>query len=236
MTCCQRIKRGQVYYATPPEVETKGCWCHACFTDMKGERLPWAGDTLRKADLVRRRLLLFAVCCCMLWFIASCGVCVHALEDWGCLMDGGREALASCLHCCNFPSGRLLCCRVRHESVFSVILRSHARHAEACPPPHPGRPQVKRKNEEEVEEAWVQCDCCLRWVHQICGLFNKGQNSTQNHYLCPECLHVGISKGVRGRIIDRPQVRPCRSDSTACLYAKAARPSCFQSQNCILGI
>ncbi len=40
-TCGQRIKRGQTYYATPPEqpdASLKGCWCHQCFTDSK-ERL-----------------------------------------------------------------------------------------------------------------------------------------------------------------------------------------------------
>jgi len=40
MLCGQRIKRGQVYYGTPPEYENKGCWCHACYTDIKGE-FPW---------------------------------------------------------------------------------------------------------------------------------------------------------------------------------------------------
>jgi hypothetical protein len=46
----------------------------------------------------------------------------------------------------------------------------------------------KKKNDDEVEEGWVQCDACESWVHQICGLFNKGKNDQNVHYLCPKCL------------------------------------------------
>ena len=46
----------------------------------------------------------------------------------------------------------------------------------------------KKKNDDEVEEGWVQCDCCDNWVHMICGLFNKGKNDQTVHYLCPTCL------------------------------------------------
>lgn len=52
--CGQRIKRGQVLYATPAEMEQKACWCHTCYTtEMKGDKLAWAGDMLKKTDLVR---------------------------------------------------------------------------------------------------------------------------------------------------------------------------------------
>lgn len=48
----------------------------------------------------------------------------------------------------------------------------------------------KKKNDDEVEEGWVQCDCCDNWVHMICGLFNKGRNDQNVHYLCPYCLRT----------------------------------------------
>jgi len=47
----------------------------------------------------------------------------------------------------------------------------------------------KKKNDEVHEESWVQCDCCERWVHQICGLFNTRQNKEHHsEYFCPQCL------------------------------------------------
>jgi len=47
----------------------------------------------------------------------------------------------------------------------------------------------KKKNDEVHEESWVQCDCCERWVHQICGLFNTRQNKEHHsEYCCPQCL------------------------------------------------
>ena len=58
----------------------------------------------------------------------------------------------------------------------------------------------KRKNDEEIEEGWVQCDACELWVHQICGMFNKGRNNNDVHYLCPECLLDGLDSGERQRL------------------------------------
>ena len=49
----------------------------------------------------------------------------------------------------------------------------------------------KKRNDEETEEGWVQCDHCERWVHQICGLFNKGRNDDDMPYICLMCLLDG---------------------------------------------
>mmetsp|Transcript_24957 Transcript_24957/g.41383 ORF Transcript_24957/g.41383 Transcript_24957/m.41383 type:complete len:892 (+) Transcript_24957:3467-6142(+) len=45
----------------------------------------------------------------------------------------------------------------------------------------------KLKNDANPEEAWVQCDTCDSWVHQICALFNGRKNKSSASYLCPKC-------------------------------------------------
>ena len=52
----------------------------------------------------------------------------------------------------------------------------------------------KKKNDDDIDEGWVMCDACDGWVHQVCGLFNKGQNEQDTHFLCPHCL-LSVSTG-----------------------------------------
>jgi len=47
----------------------------------------------------------------------------------------------------------------------------------------------KFKNDGLPEEAWVQCDECSGWVHQVCALFNGRRNKNAAAYRCPKC-HV----------------------------------------------
>jgi len=46
---------------------------------------------------------------------------------------------------------------------------------------------LKSQNDSTPEEAWVQCDDCHDWNHQICSLFNGVQNSKSSSYTCPKC-------------------------------------------------
>ncbi|KAG7600692.1 Zinc finger FYVE/PHD-type [Arabidopsis suecica] len=56
----------------------------------------------------------------------------------------------------------------------------------------------KKKNDEKIEEGWVQCDNCEAWQHQVCALFNNRRNHGEaTKYTCPNCYIQEVEKGER---------------------------------------
>lgn len=74
----------------------------------------------------------------------------------------------------------------------------------------------KKKNDVVSEEPWVQCDICEGWVHQICGLFNKGNNDDSRGFICPECLLSALKTGKRKVPETRPQAMLTAKDLPKC--------------------
>lgn len=47
---------------------------------------------------------------------------------------------------------------------------------------------IELKNDSSPEEAWVQCDQCHDWNHQVCALFNGSQNAKTSTFMCSKCF------------------------------------------------
>jgi E1A/CREB-binding protein len=83
------------------------------------------------------------------------------------------------------------------------------------------RDLLKKKNNDESEEPWVQCDICELWVHQVCGLFNKGRNDADRGFVCPACLKHALETGKRQVPVTRPQAMLSAKDLPKCRLSDA---------------
>lgn len=69
----------------------------------------------------------------------------------------------------------------------------------------PKQSLVKKKNDDDLEEPWVQCDYCNDWYHQICVLFNGRRNEGgEAPFTCPSCILSQLDKGERKVTEERP--------------------------------
>ncbi|KAH7281754.1 hypothetical protein KP509_36G061900 [Ceratopteris richardii] len=63
---------------------------------------------------------------------------------------------------------------------------------------------VKKKNDEQRVEGWVECDKCKKWQHQICVLFNARINKERSEYVCPDCCIAEMEKSERTCLLGNP--------------------------------
>ncbi|CAA2968539.1 histone acetyltransferase HAC1-like isoform X1 [Olea europaea subsp. europaea] len=102
--------------------------------------------------------------------------------------------------------------RIKRNAMYYTIGAGDTRHCFCIPcyndargdtimadrTPIPKARLEKKKNDEETEEWWVQCDKCEAWQHQICALFNGRRNDGgQAEYTCPNCYVAEVERGER---------------------------------------
>ncbi|KAL6538521.1 hypothetical protein OROGR_012509 [Orobanche gracilis] len=55
----------------------------------------------------------------------------------------------------------------------------------------------RKRNDDQFEEPWVECNRCKFWQHQICALYNNKRDLDQSaEYICPGCRIKDIENGV----------------------------------------
>ncbi|XP_045818200.1 histone acetyltransferase HAC1-like [Trifolium pratense] len=55
----------------------------------------------------------------------------------------------------------------------------------------------KKNNDELLEEAWVECNKCKRWQHQVCALYNNKRDlDREAEYICPFCRLKEFENGI----------------------------------------
>lgn len=125
----------------------------------------------------------------------SCGTCkgrTCQMCHQGCLLHEPALMVCHGVHC----EGA----RLRKGSVYYVSADGHRHYCQRCygslPPVLPGTSEddpcrykqdlLKRTNNEEIVEQWLNCSNCCAGVHHICAMHN-GYVHDDCDYLCLEC-------------------------------------------------
>merc|ERR1719506_2960809 len=99
-------------------------------------------------------------------------------------------------HVPNIPGGEM-----RKDTCYNTIQG----HIDIEGQRFPKNSLIKKKNDDDLEEPWVQCDFCNNWYHQICVLFNGRKNTHgEAHFTCPTCILSQIEKQERTVTSERP--------------------------------
>lgn len=84
---------------------------------------------------------------------------------------------------------------------------------------HPGsvsykRDLLKRKNDEELVESWLECSSCHDSVHRVCAMHNEYASDPKQPYLCPHC----VSKTQKKKKVDCGNVETMDVDEVDEVY------------------
>lgn len=68
------------------------------------------------------------------------------------------------------------------------------------------------RTHEKVQEAWVQCDRCTKWVHETCAMFNSKRNNENVPFHCLLCSGEGkeVELSAPRSVTELPETRLSR--------------------------
>ncbi|CAL8140273.1 unnamed protein product [Prunus armeniaca] len=163
----------------PQNPETKGALLTEIFTEEQiKEHLSSLGQSIDQSIVTEERENSEKVCqlCASgkLFFAPTpiycsfCGARIKRSVNYYCTLDEHDTQYCVCTLCYKESRGGNISSRGIHISKAKLS---------------------KKKNDEETEESWVQCDKCNGWQHQICALFNdKSALEGKAECICLKCL------------------------------------------------
>ncbi|KAF5193838.1 Histone acetyltransferase hac1 [Thalictrum thalictroides] len=205
-SCGGRIKRNAMYY-TMGSGDTRHYFCIPCYNDARGDTMDVEGTTVPKARMEKKKN-------------------DEETEEWSKAKAEKNQAMEhsmsenSCQLCAveklTFEPPPIYCTscggRIKRNAMYYTMGSGDTRHYFCIPCYNDARGDTmdvegttvpkarmeKKRNDEETEEWWVQCDKCEAWQHQICALFNGRRNDGgQAEYTCPNCYIGEIERGER---------------------------------------